>query len=236
MLVEYALTPNIEILSLPGPHSPGAGCEREADIVWVAERARRGDALHDGLIFSVSSISPDRITGRFVPYRWLVAQRRRPDLASQLRIRPLAVSGLLRCRDGVVFGARSWESEQDPGCWELVPSGGVGPVTNRPGATLAPECQVIEELAEEVGLEPAQVAVSGPVCLLEDTASGVLDLGFVLTTELGEADILRAHAGTTREYDRLEIVADAALADVVARLGDRLVPVSRWLLRSAMRV
>ena len=162
MLVEYALTPEIEIFNLPVPHPPGAGCEREIDLVWEAERARRGDALHDGLIFSVSSISPHRIFGHFVPYRWLVAQRRRPDLAIQLGIRPLAVSGLLRCRDGVIFGARNRDSEQDPGCWELVPSGGVGPATNRPNGTLAPERQVIEELAEEVGLGPAQVAGIGP--------------------------------------------------------------------------
>jgi 8-oxo-dGTP pyrophosphatase MutT (NUDIX family) len=182
---------------------------REVDAVWEDLR-RRNPRLADGTLFSVTSLSPDRIEGRFVPYRWRAVQRERPDLA--LGIRTLAVSGLLLCEGGVVIGRRAAQVSH-AGLWELVPSGGISGDPPDWRATL------LAELSEEVGIGAADVASMQPFCLIEDEADAVIDLGVMIETKLTAEDVARRHADlVVKEYAGLVVVpSHQAVAWLLAR-------------------
>jgi len=99
--------------------------EAEVERLWQAEQARRGKALFNGKILSAVEITPNGILGQIVEYRHLIAQRAQPELFGALNVRPVAVSGLLDCANGIVFGRRAGSMTQDAGLWELAPSGGL---------------------------------------------------------------------------------------------------------------
>jgi len=187
---------------------------------WRQARAER-PALFDGPLFSVLSWDGAELVGAFMGYRHFVAQRRLPELRASLRIRPLAVSGLLECADGIVFGRRG-DTTQDAGLWELVPSGGIDAA---PEGIVDPAAHLRREAAEELGLH--DLAVDPPFAAVEDEGSGVLDIAMVARSPLDAAAILAAPRSA--EYGELAVIAPAAVPDFVARRA--VAAVSLALLR-----
>ncbi len=210
-----------------------AELERRIEEIWRQEQTRRAAPLFDGELLSVVSLASARIETRPVAYRCFVAQRAVPSLFSHLKLRPLAVSGLMRCRDGVVFGRRAATSTQDAGLCELVPSGGVDRRALRPNGRVDVIGQLMAELREETGCSSAAVASAEPFLLVEDTASGVIDIGIDLVLDLDAAAVLAAHrASATDEYDELQIVPVSDLGRFVEDADRPLVEVSLALLRA----
>ena len=102
-----------------------ADVAERVDAIWRAELQERGDSLLDGQLFSIGEIKDGVILGWLSEYRLFLAQQREPCLFPALRVRPLAVTGYVVCDDGVIIGKRAENVTQDPGSWELLPSGGV---------------------------------------------------------------------------------------------------------------
>jgi hypothetical protein len=121
MLRFFPLPENIIVLPEPGSALP-RWLKREVDEIWQAERASRGSALFDGPLFSVEEVRTNTVAGRFVEFRRYLVQERRPELFSELRIQPLAVTGLLQNAKGLFFGYRSSAVALQPNCWELANS------------------------------------------------------------------------------------------------------------------
>jgi len=206
--------------------------ESLVEALWQAEQTRRGKAMHDGRIMSAVRVSATGIHGCTVGYRHLIAQRARPELFSQLCVRPVAVSGLLHCRGGIVFGHRANSMTQDAGLWELVPSGGID--TNNSGTTVDYIAQIRAELSEETGITATDITTIRPFCLVEDTESHVLDIGISLESSLEAAQVLQIHRETaSREYDELCVVPQAQIDRFMADGASRLVGVSMALLRQS---
>lgn len=90
------------------------------------DRARAGRrALFNGPVFSADTITPDRITGHWTEYRRVLAQMQHCALFDTLRIRSLAVTGLLQCADGLILGRRETDSVYQAGIWQSPPAGSV---------------------------------------------------------------------------------------------------------------
>ena len=209
-----------------------AGLDREVQAIWESEQARRGAALIGDRLFSFRSISGNHIVGGFVEYRLLLAQRVKPDLFAHLRVRPLAVSGLLRCAEGIVFGKRHGAMTQDAGRWELVPSGGISPRCMTADRIIDPECQLLTELHEEIGLEVDAVESISTFCLIEDDQSHVLDIGMEILTSLDGDAIQRVFRDCgADEYTEIKIVTADQMASFLSRMEGRMVEVSLLLLR-----
>jgi len=166
MLRFLPLPENIMVLPEPGP-ALAPSLEREVNEIWQAERAWRGAALFDGSLFSVEEISRRTVAGRFVEFRRYLAQERRPDLFSELRIQPLSVTGLLQNPEGLFFGYRSSAVALQPDCWELIPSGGVDRTTLTEAGKIHPAGQILTELREEVGINAAAVVSPRLICFSE---------------------------------------------------------------------
>lgn len=234
MITVHDLSPNVEVRADPRSPPLSADLEKAVTAAWDAERARR-PGLTDGTLFSVDHFSAERITGRFVPYRHRIAQRARPELAAALAVRPLAVSGVLMCADGVVFGRRAAALTDAPGRWELVPSGGVEAQAMDTPADAAGRVnlrrQILAELAEEIGLDPGDVFGLELFCAVEDDDSGIVDIGIALASSLSAETVRRRHAERgSGEYVEIAIVAVSQVPGFVAAREGELLAVSRVLL------
>ncbi|TAL00184.1 MAG: hypothetical protein EPO08_14510 [Rhodospirillaceae bacterium] len=209
-----------------------AATAKEIERVWDAAQARRGTPLFNGTLFSVDAIQAAEICGHFVEYKWFIAVREIPGLQPILRIQPLAVTGVLRCADGIVFGRRSQVVTQDQGLWELVPAGGLSVSCRQPDGTLDVGAQILEELEEEIGLGRKHVTRMRPFCVVEDTATHVFDVAIEVVTSASKDAIESAfRMDLPREYDAIEIIADTEVEAFVEQHGQDLAPLSAFLLQ-----
>ncbi len=215
----------------------GPDIEARVDEIWQREKELRSHDLHNGRLFSVDYCDGRTIVGWISEYRYFLAQRREPSLHAALKIKPLAVTGILSCPDGVLFGQRSARSEMDAGCWELVPSGGVDDAAVGPAGQVSLERCILIELEEETGMEAFQLSArSRAVALVEDPQSHVIDVGITLATASSAAQIQRRFAALeNREYSELEIVAPAQLRAFRRDRADQLGAVSAALLDALMQ-
>jgi hypothetical protein len=165
-------------------------------------------------------------------YRYFVAQRRAADLHEVLKIRPLAVTGVLMCTDGVVVGRRSGKSEMDADMWELVPSGGVDQSAVEPDGRVNLERSLLTELAQEIGIAKSDLnAPPRAIVLVEDVRSHVTDIGMRLDLRWSARDVLERFASiANREYSALEAVPLHAIPAFRLKHGQSLSPVSAALL------
>jgi len=211
--------------------APSRAVLARVDELWREQAAARGSALHDGKLFSVSAGSARELRGWFAEYRWWVAQRCDPSLREALGVRPLGVTGLVRAGDATLFGLRSARVLQNPGCWELAPSGGVEPSARGADGALSLVAQVIAEAGEELGLAPASVARAAPFALIVDPRSGVLDAFVELELRMRASELAQLVSRAPREeYEQLACISDRELGAWLERIGDALDPVSRAAL------
>lgn len=209
-----------------------SGLEKEVEGLWQAEQERRGKEMFNGRIMSASIVSQNGIHGFIAQYRHLIAQQARPELFDALRVRPVAVSGLLICADGIVFGRRSDSLTQDAGFWELVPSGGIDTTNISDTSEVSYLSQVLTELSEETGINSEFVSSALPFCLVEDTHSHVLDIGIALETSLSHNEVLLAHRETaTKEYDELRILPRSEIDEFITNSATQIVEVSAALIQ-----
>ena len=235
---------NVHLLQLEprvtlGAAAPTIGPDIEArvDEIWQREKELRSHDLYNGRLFSIDHCDAKTIVGWISEYRYFLAQRREPSLHATLKIKPLAVTGILSCSDGVLFGRRSGRSEMDSGCWELVPSGGVDDAAVGSTGQVSLERCILIELEEETGIGAAELSAhSRAVALVEDPQSHVTDVGIMLATASSAAQIQHRFAALeNREYSELEIVAPAEVRAFRRNRANSLGAVSAALLDTLMQ-
>jgi hypothetical protein len=238
MLTVHSLRPEFRVQLVQSLEPVIADVDALARIheIWEAESARRGGALFNGRLFSIVHSSPERITGWLTEYRWFLAQRRDPSLHPLLKVRPLGVTGVLCCGDGIVFGRRAGHVEMDASLWELVPSGGVDGSKVDVASQLDLGAYLLTELKEETGIQPT--AVSRPpqaFAMVEDQVSHVTDVGLIIQVDYSAAQVHDLFAAlTNREYVELEVVPLPRIPDFLVQCGATLAEVSRALLHNVM--
>lgn len=212
-----------------------AALEREVDRLWTGAQSRMGGRLFNGRVFSADAITPGLLTGHMTEYRRVVAQIERPELWDDLRIRSLAVCGVLRCPDGVIVGRRSYGAIYLAGRWQLPPAGSVDAGALRAKGWLDLESQLFTELQEELGLARQTIAGLRPLCAVEHPGSHVLDLGFLLDCTLPASAVVAAQgkAGDAAEYQDVQVLPIGGLRERVIQLGPEAVPTVPVLLEQA---
>jgi len=219
----YALDPGFRLEVLPAPAALPASVEDSVDAIWRAAQGAQ-PTLHNGRIYSLVEYAPQRLTVRALEYRLLLAQRRAPALESILAVRPIGVTGLLTGRDGLALGHRAKHVAADAGLWEAAPAGNLA----RP----EPAEQILEELAEELGVQREQVRVPRPLGLVEDTTSRVVDIVFRLESDLSAAALRLAwQEHGSNEYAEIAIVPPAELPRFLAEHRAHLLRVLEPMLR-----
>ena len=231
MLLAHPFLPSAQIRIIGEAVTMSETIESEVEHLWQMEQLRRGKALFNGRIVSAIEISPDGIQGRVVEYRHLIAQRARPELFEVLQVKPVAVSGLFECSDGIVFGRRAGTMTQDAGLWELVPSGGID-TSKIVGGRVDYRAQILTELHEEIGVGVDDVSSVRPFCLVDDLESHVLDIGIAMASSLSGGSVLRIHReAATKEYDEVRVVPLGDVEGFIQGEASQLVGVSAMLMQ-----
>lgn len=230
-MILHPVSPQLRVVARPDPPPLPDDLEKLVQDSWDAETKRRSGTLFNGRLFSVEDLGPDMIAGSFVEYRRFVAQLRLPDLFDRLRIRPLAVSGVIESPDGLIFGRRNPDLMTDGGKWELVPSGGVDPDTCLRNGHVDYMEQFYTELAEEVGIVRSQVYDSVPLTLVGDFATNVFDLAIAALTDLPTERILAAFGESPREHSQLKLVRLVRFSRFLAEAGSDIASVTTALVR-----
>jgi hypothetical protein len=158
----HNLDPNLRVLVTAQNWSVSLEIERQVDALW---KAKKTASQFDGRVFALKEIRPERITGFFVPYRYMAAKQWCPDLPYQLET--LAVSGLVGCDGAVLAGRRSQDVLQYPGYWELLPSGAVDEGSEQ-ASQVDYRQQLLRELREESGVPTWPIKSWRPLCLLKE--------------------------------------------------------------------
>lgn len=209
--------------------------EKEIERLWIAEQTKRGKEIFNGQIMSANTVSIKEIHGYIAEYRYLIAQRAKPELFEELQIRPVAISGLFECADGFVFGRRAKSVTQDAGLWELVPSGGIDTsmINNKnSNAKIDYIKQILTELRQEIGITSDFVSNIRSFCLVEDTNSHVLDIGIAMQSPLSGPQILEYHKNNaTKEYDKLYISPTNEINNFIQCKNSQLIEVSKNLIQ-----
>ncbi|MBI2256399.1 MAG: UDP-2,4-diacetamido-2,4,6-trideoxy-beta-L-altropyranose hydrolase [Proteobacteria bacterium] len=200
--------------------------------IWREEVQRRGTHLFDGEIVSVASIDANRIVGRRADYRWLLAQSKDNSFFKWSQVRPLAVTGLLFCREGVIIGHRSKSVYQFPGLGELAPSGSVDLSTLDSSGNVSLKQQLMQELREEIGIDAGSVIEVEPLAIVSDRESQVFDVCFTVRTSLRWTEIqaIFGHSGSA-EYDRLELLPIADIPRFLQANQSTITPLTLALLQ-----
>ena len=221
--------PNLALV-VAGEMAPlDAATEAAVAAHWVAAQAGRN--LFNGRVFCADAIAPAVLSGHWTEYRRLVAQMAEPALIDVLRIRSLAVCGVLCCPDGVVIGRREAGSLYQPGLWQLPPAGSVDHGAATPGGADWRHA-ILAELHEELGVPPEAAEALTPFCLLQHP-TGVLDLGIRIDTAMGATEIMARHRTLgDGEYDQLRIIPQAELLASIRAEGGELVPAAAVFLHN----
>ena len=228
-ILVHELAPGLRVRVARAMPDLSAALDSEVERLWRAACVRMdaggAGALFNGRVFSADTITPDAITGHLTEFRRIVAQLEQSDLFDVLAVRPLAVCGVLRCADGVVFGRRHAGAIYQADMWQLPPAGSVDAhAVGEDGVVLLCR-QLLSELQEELGLAADSVDAPVPLCVVEHPGSHVCDLGMALRCHLDGAAIRAAHAAHGNgEYPTLRIVPIEALPGFLAEAGDAIVP------------
>lgn len=204
------------------------GLAERVERAWADEQREHPDRF-DGELLIYAGRSGDRLKGRFLPYRYFVAQRRDPVLAQALALLPLGVSGMVVCEGQVAFGRRGPGTTQYPGWIELMPSGGIDRRCLAPDGTVDHRAQLLRELVEETGIAEADVLSIEDIALVRDTEDPALDVGSVITVRPGApATIATRLAAPESEYRDVTWVPVGGLVAFLASRQD-VCPTSRML-------
>jgi len=218
------LEPDLEIEVRGGAEAIDPGLAARIDEIWDRE-CTLAPGLFDGPVLFMESFSLGRIGARRFGYRHLVARRRDPAIATAIGLKPLGVTGLLTCPEGLVFGRRAGEVSFGAGRWEPAPAG----VLDRPDCRTV----VLGELSEELGLEPSAIVSMEPVALVEDPGNGVCDILVRMTTAAPAAEIERVlRASGSGEYSRIAVVGQQDLPRFLAANESELLPNLRSMLHA----
>ena len=216
---EWPVTPlNPDVVVRIGRSMPALSPEIEARVTshWDAALSEYPH-LYNGRVFCADVIGPDIIGGHWSEYRRVLAQMREPDLYGPQMLRPLAVVGLLRTRDGIVIGQRSEDSIYLPGYWQGAPAGNVESREGEAEINLA--AQLLAECHEELGLEETDAQVGGCLLACEHPWTHIVDIGMDLATTLNFAALKeRCRRLGNAEYQALKLLKPDM------ELPERLVP------------
>ncbi len=174
---------------------PPPEIQEKLDILWN-QGIYTQPKLFNGKIYVLVKISDNTLEISESEYKLSFGLKKSPDLISRIPVRPLAVTGLLICPEGLVLGQRGRDVTSETGLWEPAPSGSL----SHPN----PKTQILEELAEELGLTADLVHSINYLGIIEDLASGIIDIILEIRTNIHFKEIVSFYEGTkNHEYDAL---------------------------------
>jgi hypothetical protein len=209
---------------------------KKINSIWDIESKKRDGFIFNKKILSAVTITDRCIYAKITEYRNFIAQKICPELFETLQVKPIAVSGILKCPDGLLFGLRASSLTQDPGLWELLPSGGIDPESS---IDTFPDvdhiAQLLIELQEEVGLTANNISHISPLYFVNDSKSHVIDIVSLLECPLTFKEINKIYSShKQQEVDDIKLVAADDLAYFIESQGDQISEISKLIIKELL--
>ena len=223
------LSPDLRVDVVPRPEIRDAAALDAVERIWT-EACRERPSLFNGRVFSADHVSSGCIVGHWTDYKFGFAQIRQPALFSSLGIRAVAVNGVVRCPDGIVFGRRDGGAVYQPGMWQCPPAGSIE--RRDEVARVDLRAQLAAEFEEELGLPASEITAVRPLSAVEHPDTHVIDVGLAIETSRPGAEIIAAQGGASGrdEYETIVIVPIERLESQLEAWGDDVVPPARSFL------
>ncbi len=197
--------------------------ENEVERIWQEEKVKKN--LFNSLLFNLVSFNEDKIFGHFVEYRHFIASRKSRAVQEAIPIFPLCVSGLCVSDSHILIGKRDTQLATYGGCFECVPSGGIGARAFSHGEVDF-FMQLIWELEEEAHIGQKSVQEIHPIGLFYSPQDLTYDIGMLIRLDLKEHE---RHADGSVEYPLLQWLSFSDWELLLADKKNHVVPLSRSL-------
>jgi len=224
------------------PFDPGEEAAAAIEAEWtsrLAETEARGGVLFDGPLARLASWEVSggtlRLGLQLTGYKTFVGTNLRdPSLPAERRADPLGNSAVILTSDGkIVLGRRSGRVHGHPGLLHCI-GGHVEPGRRADGGLIDTFADIVDEVTEELNVEPGQIREMVCLGLLRDSASRQPEQIFTCKLDMAFAQ-LRPRG---EEHDELVALdnSPAGIDRFLEELGARTVPVARACLSAHKRL
>ena len=199
------------------------------DKFWVMNKGLFGNSFNNGNIYFLVKHNEKQLTIQLGKYKYALARISHakrfnlPVFNYKIDINPLAVTGVLVCKDGLVIGKRANTVGTDTNLWEPAPACGL--------CLPNPKTQLLDELNTEIGLSSDSIYSIQSRGLVCDVDSGVFDIVYVLYTLLSSNEILKYKKKlATDEYSELSFVKIKKINEFIEKNDKNLIPAFKNML------
>lgn len=230
----WKFSPNfsIEIDNFPGNVALSDVEEAIIDQLWN-EAQNQNPSLFNGKMLSFVSFIDGKLKGCFVDYKYYWAQLKSPKLKSVLKIKPIAISCSCTCQNKILLGKRSREVTGSPGCYELIPSGGISIDCLQQGK-IDLRKQALIELEEEAFISEKNVESCTPIALIKDIHTDLFEI--YIEIKLYEKNGLeKLPSYSNNEYSIIQWIQVPELLDLIKKEKENFVPFSLFLVNMMLR-
>lgn len=209
--------------------------EDRVKMIWDTEKKDSGSGLFDGKFFSAKGVSAERLTGQFMPYRYLFAALMDPSLG--IEVRPVGVGGLIRCSkngvDYIAMGLRSHAATHYPDCWEFLPGGVIDSTAALPGGRIDSFSLFKKEWKEETGLNFQMIQDVVKLGLLHDAAKASYVLCWEGIVKMDAHPGLEKFSARGKEHKQIRWIPHDEVLDLLNNGGQDCVPGCHAILQAA---
>lgn len=185
--------------------------------IWLEAIATRPH-LFNGKIFILSGYKDGNLHITESEYKFSFSKQKFPELFNDYSITILAVTGVLRCADGLILGRRGNSVNFQSGLWEPAPAGSL--------SCPDPQAQVLEELGEELGLGESEITTVKMLGLIEDKSTGIADLIFEITTPKKFSEIMsKQEHHKYKEHDEICCIKITDIASFLSENRGKYIPI-----------
>lgn len=199
--------------------------------LWKKACEKSQETLFNGQILSLVSLEENRMIGRFVDYKYFIAQMLDPTLRDVLSINPVGISGITHAGDKILIGQRSAFVTQYKGLFEAAPSGGIN-TSALNGSSIDYLKAITLELEEETGITPSQILEITPFALVKHKALHFVEICINIIVE---PSLQKTHVHREGEYQDCAWMEKSQITEKIKKQPSLFVPLSVFLLERVMK-
>lgn len=221
------ISPDFRVVFSPSSFSLTDEEKKKVEAYWRLEKKKGEKHLFNGQLLSLLEFGDEELVGEFVPYKAYIAQLADAEIAREINICPICVSGIVISEGHVLLGRRSKLVTNYPNHYELVPSGSISTQCCSQNSFIDYRKQLLLELFEETKIIFSQADEVFPFALMKEASHSLIDI--CMLVRLSE----RIAYQVTEEYPDLIWLPSDEVKKFVEKRHSQFIPTSLAMLSIA---